>query len=90
MIDEINVVISCSPDAQIGEKYNLHIAPDRKYRMWEHPELIVLNGFASAFDAWIFCAAHFGICASHQNGCSAEWTYKNPKNEQQPQQMKLI
>jgi len=85
----MKVVMSVKPDAPVGEKWALHISDNDEIPLFANQELITLQGFATSFDAWVFCFCHLGIDVSVSNGCSAEWTY-HPRINQEPKQIKMF
>jgi len=83
----MNIALSVKPDAPVGEKWALHISPNKEYLMWEDPDLVTLQGFETAHDAFVFAFCHFHIDVSVPGSCRL-WTLS--PEEVEPVQLKLI
>lgn len=85
----MKVVISVAPDAPVGEKWALHISPNSdKFRAFECPDRITLQGFASSFDARVFSICHLDIDPFVSNGVVSDSPFNPPKAK--PKQIKLL
>jgi len=69
------VTLSVKPSAPRGEAWGV------SFGVWNDPDQIVLQGFATAHDAWVFVVAHTmedPTIDQKAHGMSREWTYNQP------------
>ena len=60
----MEITIFCSPGAPPGESWGLSIAPNcpnDEYLHWADPDKLILHGFATAHDAWVFAVVNLMV-----------------------------
>ena len=78
----MKATLTCKPDAQVGEKWGLY------FGSYDDPDVVILEGFETAFDAWAFAVAHTMIDPCGDSHTRGRWT--NRPKEVKPKQMKMF
>ena len=78
----MKATLTCRPDAQVGEKWGLY------FGSYNDPDMVILEGFETIFDAWVFAVAHTMIDPCENTPAHRQWT--NCPDEVKPTQMKMF